>query len=169
MEERAEESLTSLGRRYRPALMAYFLRRIHDRTEAEDLTQEVLIRLLELPLAEIRQPEAYLFRIASNLIRDQHRRLQVRNAFRWTVTDVEGQATDLIDPLRLLEGKERLGTVTKALAELPQRTREILLLFRLERMRKRDIAEAYGISVSAIDKHLIRATAFLTRRLEEDR
>ena len=40
--------------------------------------------------------------------------------------------------------------------------------FRVERMRKRDIAEIFGISVSAVDKHLIRATAHLVKCLEDE-
>ena len=64
--------------------------------------------------------------------------------------------------------REALGLVSRALAGLSQRSREILLLFRLERMRKRDIADSFGISVSAVDKHLIKATAHLTRCLEDE-
>ena len=168
MAERAEQNMVMLGRRYRPALMAYFVRRIRNPAEAEDLTQEVLARLVELPAAELEAPDAYIFRIASNLLRDRHRRLQVRDAWRNDAIHQADHAADYVDPLRLLEGRETLGLVSQALAELSQRSREILLLFRLERMRKRDIAGSFGISVSAVDKHLIKATAHLTRRLEED-
>lgn len=94
--------------------------------------------------------------------------MRVRESWRNdTCQQIDGLA-DYVDPLRLLEGRETLGLVSKALAELSQRSREILLLFRLERVRKRDIADRFGISVSAVDKHLIKATAHLTKRLEED-
>lgn len=167
MAERAEQDMVTLGRRFRPALIAFFVRRIGSPAEAEDLTQDVLVRLIELPAHEMERPDAYIFRIASNLLRDRYRRQQVRDAHR---IDAEHQAphADYVDPLRLLEGRERLGHVARAVAELSHRSREILLLFRLERMRKREIADSYGISVSAVDKHLIRAVAHLTKRLEED-
>lgn len=167
MAEHAQEDLVMLGRRYRPALMAFFVRRIRNPAEAEDLTQEVLVRLMELSGEAVANPDAYIFRIAANLVRDRHRRLQVRDAWRADVTHRDEGAADYIDPLRLLEGREAVGRVSNALAEMSQRSREILLLFRLERMRKREIADSYGISVSAVDKHLVKATAFLTRRLEE--
>jgi RNA polymerase sigma-70 factor (ECF subfamily) len=168
MSTNAETLLITLGRRYRPALMAFFVRRLSNSAEAEDLTQEVLLKLIELPADEIRNPEAYIFRMASNLVRDGHRRRQVRDSYRAEQAEIEERAADYIDPLRLLEGKEKLGLVSAAMAGLSQRTRDILLLFRVERMRKRDIAESFGISVSAVDKHLIRATAQLAKCLEDE-
>ena len=167
MAEQAQQMMVMLGRRYRPALMAYFVRRIRNPVEAEDLTQEVLIRLVELPAGEVQAPDAYIFRIAANLLRDRHRRRQVRDAWMADAVHQADPVADYVDPLRLLEGREALGLVSRALTELSQRSREILLLFRLERMRKRDIADSFGISVSAVDKHLIKATAHLTRCLEE--
>ena len=52
-----------------------------------------------------------------------------------------------------------------ALREAPERTRSIFLLYRVEQMKKRDIAETYGISTSAVDKHLMKAMAHLWKRL----
>lgn len=168
MRDRAEQSIVMLGRRYRPALMAFFVRRIGSPAEAEDLTQEVLARLMEVADDAVANPDAYIFRIAGNLIRDRHRRLQVRDAWRVDVAYRQEGLADYVDPLRVMEGREAVGRVASILGELPQRSREILLLFRLERMRKREIAENYGISVSAVEKHLVRATAFLVRRLEDE-
>ncbi len=166
MADAAANELFELGRRYRPALMAFFVRRIGNSSEAEDLTQEVLIRLIEHPGEDIANREAFIFRIAANLVRDRHRRRQVRDG--WQADAVHQHAhADFVDPLRVLEARERIGLVSQALADLSQRSRDVLLLFRLERMRKREIAESFGISVSAVDKHLIRATAHLTKRLEE--
>lgn len=152
--------------RYRPALIAYFLRRIRHPADAEDLTQEVLTRVLEMGEGQVERSDSYIFTVASNLLKDRFRRQQVRDAWRSEAQAV-GPHADVIDPMRLLEARETLGVVARAVEELPLRTREILLLFRLEHMRKRDIAEKYGVSVSAVDKHLIRATAYVARRLEE--
>ena len=160
--------MATLSRRFRPALMAFFVRRIKNAAEAEDLTQEILAKLIELPEDQMRHPEGYIFRAASNLLNDRHRRLRVREAYRSEAARKTEASIDFIDPLRLLEARERLSLVSRALSELSQRRREILLLFRVERMPKRDIANAYGISVSAVDKHIVRALAHVTSRLEED-
>jgi RNA polymerase sigma-70 factor (ECF subfamily) len=50
-----------------------------------------------------------------------------------------------------------------ALEAMPARTRAIFLLFRLEHLRQAEIAGIYGISVSAVQKHLVRASAALVR------
>lgn len=168
MAERAEDTMTLLNRRYRPALMVFFMRRIHNPVEAEDLTQDVLAKLIELPEDQMRHPEAYIFRAAANLLNDRRRRLQVREAYRADAIRRAEMPVDYVDPLRLLEARERLGLVSRALAGLSQRRRDILLLFRIERMPKRDIANAYGISISAVDKHIIKAIAHITRHLEGD-
>lgn len=164
----AETEMVALGRSHRPALMAFFMRRIGSPADAEDLTQEVLVKLMEMSHAEVENPNAYIFRIASNLIRDRYRRHTVREAWQSEMLRRDDLAADYVDPLRLLEGREAVGRIATVIAEMVPRTREILLLFRLERMRKREIADAYGISVSAVNKHLIKATAMLTRRLEEE-
>src|SRR3546814_1331943 len=65
---------SEMSRQWRPVLLAYFLRRVNDHAEAEDLTQEMLVRLLGMDVGELEQPEAYIFRIASNLLADRARR-----------------------------------------------------------------------------------------------
>src|SRR3546814_8583965 len=62
---------SEMSRQWRPVLLAYFLRRVNDHAEAEDLTQEMLVRLLGMDVEELEQPEAYIFRIASNLLADR--------------------------------------------------------------------------------------------------
>src|SRR3546814_624208 len=51
-----------LNRRFRPGLMAFFLRRVGNHAEAEDLTQEVFVRLADTDTAQMQSPDAYIFR-----------------------------------------------------------------------------------------------------------
>jgi len=74
-----EELRAALDARFRAPLMGYFLTRVKNREEAEDLTQEVFVRLMAIgSLDEIDRAEAFVFRIASNLLRDRG-----REARRW--------------------------------------------------------------------------------------
>ena len=165
MRSAVEDEFEQLNRRFRPALMAFFLRRIGNHAEAEDLTQEVFARLMAMGADQMREADAYVFQMAANLLRDRSRREKVREAYRFGVLAGEGVGVEPIDPERVLAGRQSLGQIAAALREAPERTRSIFLLYRIEQMKKRDIAETYGISTSAVDKHLMKAMAHLWKRL----
>ncbi|MGN5375266.1 RNA polymerase sigma factor [Sphingomonas hankookensis] len=152
-----------LGRRWRPALLAYFLRRVRDHAEAEDLTQETLARLVDHRDGAFASPEAYIFRMASNLLADRARRLRVRAQYRDLVGRVGETGIDMLDPFRIASGREEISALADALAALPERTRSIFILYRLENIGQEKIAEAFGISASAVKKHVARAMATLMR------
>ena len=67
-------------------------------------------------------------------------------------------------PERVLQGYESLSEVLSTLNELSERTRDIFILFRLENMKQRDIALAFGITVKAVEKHVLKAVTHLARR-----
>lgn len=164
--------------RYRKPLLAYFHRQTGDRAEAEDLTHDVLLRTLDLSLDQgDAAVDAYIFTMASNLLRDRARRRAARAADRHVSLAVsnsdDGRETlhlpaDLSPADRVLIGRERLDQAIAALRQLPDRTRQVFVLFRLENMRQAEIARRLGISVSAVEKHVIKAAAHLAR-LEAER
>jgi len=161
-----------LDRRFRSPLTAYFLRRVNDRSDAEDLTQEVFIRLARRPDQNGGETiEAYVFKIAASVLFDWGRyRTSRRMTAHRTLTDVSENIAlppNLVEdrtPERVLAGKEALKDIEAALGELSERTREIFLLSRMENVHHRDIANLHGISISAVEKHVIRAVAHLSAR-----
>ena len=63
-----------LDARFRASLLAYFLRRTGNAQEAEDLTQETFVRLIGSHSFEMAdEAQAFVFRVASNLLRDRGR------------------------------------------------------------------------------------------------
>jgi RNA polymerase sigma-70 factor (ECF subfamily) len=161
----ARQDLAGLNERYRHALLAFFTRRLRNHAEAEDLTQEVFARLAVSRPEAMDNPDAYIFNVAANLLRDKKRRERVRFNYRSEVQALDvGGHVEAIDPARVLVGRESLMEAAAALEAMPARTRAIFLLFRLEHLRQAEIAELYGISVSAVQKHLVRATAALVDR-----
>lgn len=161
MRMEARDELAQLSRRFRPALMAFFLRRLRNHAEAEDLTQEVFARLASAKGGEMQSPEAYIFRMAANILYDRSRREKVRADYRLGVWAADGTDVDPLDPARIALGRQDVATLVNALKELPDRTRSIFILYRLENVDKRAIADAFGISTSAVDKHLMRAMSHL--------
>jgi RNA polymerase sigma-70 factor (ECF subfamily) len=163
----------ALNARFRGPLMAFFLRKVRHREDAEDLTQETFARLLASPqAADLNSAEAFVFKVATNLLRDRARRQSVRG---WQVPvpeegNPEETSEGLVEdraPERVLLGREELALALRALNELGERTRDIFILARLENMKQKEIAALFGLSVSTVEKHLIRATQHLAKRFGE--
>lgn len=160
-----------LGARYSGPLRSYFLRRIRDRAQAEDLAQDVLLRVIRASDTElIENPESYIFKAAANLLHD-HRRRTLRNptlrARPLEEALEDGFVTRLVEdrsPERVLLGEATLLEISKALDELSELTRNVFILFRLENMMQRDIAALYGIAQSTVEKHVMRAMLHLAKR-----
>lgn len=156
-----------LNRRWRPALMTFFLRRVRNSGEAEDLVQEVFVRMLRR--GEDSAPDVYVFQIAQNLLVDRARRNRVRDRYREGLSAEPGRDYDGFDPHRLAEGREQLRLLAQALGDLPERTRAIFILYRVENMSQDAIAAAFGISASAVKQHVARAMAQLVRKMRDVR
>ncbi|MDB5581676.1 MAG: polymerase subunit sigma-24 [Bradyrhizobium sp.] len=162
---------------FRAPLIRFFLRRVRDPADAEDLTQDVFSRLLRQQDSEgVADISGFIFQIAINLLRDRARRAQVRNEAMLSdvhpgrVDEIAAEFVEDRDPERVLLAREGVGQVVRVLAELSERTRDIYVLFRLEKMKQRDIATLYGISQSTVEKEVMRATLHLATRFKrEDR
>ncbi|WP_129774497.1 RNA polymerase sigma factor [Peristeroidobacter soli] len=161
---------SDLSAQFRGPLIAFFSRRIKDRREAEDLAQEVLLRVLSTDRRRIEHAANFVFKVAINLLRDQRRR-QLRAGLPGFVRlddtagpELEGEFAQTLSPERILSSRSSLEDVVRTLDELGERTRNIFVLFRLEKMKHKDIAERYGISISSVEKHVMRASLHLASR-----
>jgi RNA polymerase sigma factor (sigma-70 family) len=167
-----EAMIGELDRRFRLPLKAYFRRRVSSAAEAEDLTQDVFERILKVLSHEpIENAEALVFRIAVNLLRDRARRNMTHGAEQpltsENIVDFADALTVDLSPERVVLGERDLADVVAALQELSERTRAIFYLYRLENLKIREIATVYGISASAVEKHVSKALLHLTRHQDE--
>lgn len=158
--------IEQLNRRFRPVLMAYFLRRIHNHAEAEDMTQEVFLRLASHPDTDMRSPEAFVFQVAANLLRDRGRRAKVRQDYQNSVSLLDGRGIDPLDPLTIASDRETLSLLKRGIADLPARMRSVFLLCCMDGASRKSLADAYGVSISTIDRDLARALATLTIKIK---
>lgn len=145
--------------------MAFFMRRAATHGDAEDMTQELFAKLARLEDPVIENADAYIFQMAANLLRDRQRRERVRANYRAAVAAGDPVDLEPLDPARILEGREDLGAVSRALRQLPERTRAIFLLYRLEGMKQAELATLYGMTTSGVQKHILKAMSHLTRQL----
>jgi RNA polymerase sigma factor (sigma-70 family) len=152
----------------RPALVRFFRRRCGNAIEAEDLAHDALLKSLGHTWSTSAQARGYIFRTAVNLWRDRGRRQSARLGSEVGWDDkIVAEASEDITPERVLLGEEVLLRVNAVLLELNERTRDVFLLNRLENLTYGEIAKTYQISVSAVEKHMIKALQAIERRVNE--
>lgn len=146
------------------------MRSVGDAAEAEDLTQEVFARLAANASSgnELRHADAYVFQVAANLVRDRGRRQHTQRTSIGEFTASEEARAAQPNSERIVIGRERLAEVTAALNGLGEKRRAIFLLSRLEGLQYHEIADMFGISVSAVKKHIARAVAHLALEIGEE-
>jgi RNA polymerase sigma-70 factor (ECF subfamily) len=148
----------------RRSLTRYFQRRVRETADVEDLVQEVFTRIVARNDARpVGNLGGYVFQTAASVLADRGRRRSSRQADAHQEFDPVHHGDDELDPERVLSGKQSLRAATAALLSLPERTRTIFILHRLEGYKHREIAEQLGISVSAVEKQIIRAVQHLAK------
>ena len=157
-----KSQLETYAREYGSALTRYFDRRGAPPDVSKDLVQEVFACLAGLSRkGAIHNGEAYLMRTASNVWIDYLRQKQRADSRIHFEYDDDAHSPEVWSPENVLESRQSLEQVIQALAELAPRTRQIYLLCRVDGQRRRQVAQQLGISVSAIDKHLMTATKII--------
>jgi RNA polymerase sigma factor (sigma-70 family) len=155
----AGEPSDSLGR---TKLVHWIARRRYGSVgDAEDLLHEAFVRYEQYRRSmPVDNPAAFLLQAAANLAIDQHRSQKRMSPESFEVACIA--ATDPAPPVHdVLAARERLERVRQGLELLNVRTREIFLMHRLDGRRQREIAAAFGISCSAVEKHIAKAASFL--------
>ncbi len=134
--------------------------------DAEDLVQEAFLRLEGYEREHtVRSREAFLVSTAVHLSIDQARRGRC-SPFDSDSFDPDAFPSCLAGPDEVLSARTRLEHLSKGSAMLPERTRRILLARRIEGQSYREIAEREGSSISAVEKHVARATLVLMKWMD---
>lgn len=123
---------------------------------AEDLTQDTLVHLWNRPVTG--QDRGLVFRTAQNLAIDHLRRQGVRTAYAESVQP-EQVAQTVPTPDQAAAACLALEATLAALRALPSRTQRVFLLNRLDGKTYAEIARELDISVSTVEKDMIRAIA----------
>ena len=132
------------------------------------MAQDVFVRLANSPQNEILNPNAYIFHIAANLLRDRGRRGKTKFEAFSNISLIEELGIEGIDPARIFAGKEQLGKIIRYLQELPERTKTIFVLVRIEGIDQNQLAASYQISKRAVQKHVFKAMAHIVKRLKAE-
>lgn len=163
------------------SLLRLLSARLGNRTDAEDLLQELWLKLATTDArvaengsaenGEINNPRAYLHRMALNLANDLVRERIRRRGREAAYSDVMVAEEGVVavdpgpSPEQALGDKIELARVREALRQLPARAGEVFRRHRIEGQSHTQVAEAMGISRSAVEKHMATAMKYLLRAL----
>lgn len=166
--EQLADVMASSFETYVPALRRYFSKRVAP-IEIDDLIQEVLVRIhAHAGGTAIQQLDRYLFAVAANVLTDRARRRTVRHETAHESLEESHHPAEELTPERVLMDREALEVVVAAISELSARTREVFVLHRFDELSCTSIAKQLGISVSAVEKHIMKALRCLHERLSKD-
>ncbi|WP_165793803.1 MULTISPECIES: RNA polymerase sigma factor [Hyphococcus] len=141
--------------RYEKELRAYFLRRMSSRADAEDLTQEVILRALcAAERQEIEQPRAFLYGVARNVLRSE-----VTKKSQSIIHYIEdlGASEDFSTELPLeeaIEARAAWRDFAEAVNSLPEQCQKVFVMKKVYGYSMKEIASKLDISPSTVEKHV---------------
>jgi RNA polymerase sigma factor (sigma-70 family) len=165
--------LTQLFGELRGELLRFLAARTGDRVEAEDLVQELWLRVSTADPGPIGNGRAYLYRIAQNLVLDRvrERRRRERRDSEWADSQtikVAGEAADARPSAAdVIIEREEAAALTAAIAALPEGAGRAFRLHKLEGLPHAEVAARLGISRSGVEKHIAVAMTHLRRALKD--
>lgn len=150
---------------HRDALLGFLTKRTNDAHLAQDILHDLYLKIENHnPETEVKYPKAYLYRIANNLIID-HQRFQSK--FADHAQDESFEQVDERTPEHQLTHQQRLKIVSDALEELPDKTRDVFTMQRVQQIDKTQVADKLGISVNMVEKHLRRALQYCRDKIHK--
>jgi RNA polymerase sigma factor (sigma-70 family) len=136
-------------------LMQFLRRSWQNKSDLDDLCQEVYTRTYEAALQSVPSPvRPFVFTVARNLLIDRVRREHVVPIEAVADLDALGIALDAPSPERSVIARDELRLLQSAIARLPPRCREVVILGRIEGLTGRQIASRLGIAETTVSDHL---------------
>jgi len=172
-----QDAFEILVARHQTSILNLIYRYVGDRTQANDLSQEVFLRVWQA--AGNYRPEAkfttWIYRITVNLCFNELKSARRKRWFQFPRSDADhvSQAEEDFpnrspSPEDLLLTKERGRQISDALQSLPDNQRLALVLKRYDDLSYQEIAQIIGCSVSAVESLLVRAKRNLQEKLRNN-
>jgi len=162
--------------RYKSKVYNYIFRMVHHALDAEDLTQETFLRAyLSIRSFQSRASlNTWLFRIATNLCIDYSRKNKKIQTMTTSLSmeseedenETERDIPDVaFDPQRMLLNKELGLVLNRALSELPEKLRTVVLLYDIEGLPYDEISSIVGCPLGTVKSRLFNARSALRDKL----
>ena len=150
---------------FQAKLFAFLHYKLGDRAVAEDIVQEVFIKLWENrhQLKENLSLKSYLYTIASNLALNHMRHAKVVVRFQQEQKSEQQIGDSVHDELEKREIRENL---LRAMEKLPEKSRMVFMLSRFDDLSYKEIAEQLEISIKTVESHMGKALRLLRKSLQ---
>jgi len=149
------------------ALQAFLRRRVRRQADAAELAQEVYVRMLRVAdMTTIRNPEAYLYTVATNLARE-HARQQPSDSRLLDVDDplLQEQLAELPAFGGQIDTEQRIERLREVLGQLPPKCHAAVVLQYWHGLSYEEIAQRLGVSTHMVKKYLSQALVHCRRRM----
>lgn len=170
--KRPTDPLLEIYLERRTNLVRFFAARCGSPVVAEDLAQELYVKLATRdPLVTAENPVALIYRIATNVMLDRARgeaRAGAREAAWRRVAHASVGGEDVVEEVpadEAVASRQRLRQLVEAVAELPPQMQRAFRLHKLEGNSHAQTAQAMGLSVKSVEKHISAALKTLTAKL----
>lgn len=164
---RRQSDLAGTGKlflKHSDQLARYLARRLQNHDDAQELAQEAFLRLHRINRdGYVRQPQAYLYRIARNLVHELYTGVPVDPLS--NADDLDALEATQLTPEEAADQAYKLKAVERALTELPPKCQTVVLLFCQKGMTQQSISEHMKISRSMVQKYLAKGLAHCRKRL----
>jgi RNA polymerase sigma-70 factor (ECF subfamily) len=168
----ASRSLAALLESRYAEFRRFALRKSGSATMADDVMQDAWLRLADprgrsMEIGAVQNPASYLRRIIANLVIDRQRQMTAQARH---VTQGEAPVdigSDAPSAFQVLAGRQELATLREAIGELPEKCREVFLLYRGDDMTMQQVADRLGVSPRTVENHLARAMVHCRKRLRD--
>jgi RNA polymerase sigma-70 factor (ECF subfamily) len=173
------EAFDELIQRYQRQAVAVSYRLLGNTQDALEVSQDAFLKSF-VSLASLQKPDAFggwLMRIVSNLSLNYRRSRKVRTQLPLDDMLGDSQNADVAgsdamarddNPVHTLQSKEMGERLQAALAQLPEKQQLAIVLFAIQQMPQKDVAEALECSVEAVKWHVFQGRKKLKELLKED-
>lgn len=172
MTDSAPSPLVGAYLQKRADLLRYFTMRLNSEAAAEDIVQDIYLRIVSANVGVVDNPSAYLYRLGTNLMLDrlkQQRRSALRDDAWHDTRHVRVGGEDMAnDPSAedAVAARQRLQRIMTAIEDLTPQCRRAFRLHKFDGLSHAETAAAMGISRSAVEKHVSTALRLLLARLD---
>lgn len=153
----SQDVILSAFKRYKAALKYFISSYLVNSQDVEDVCQETFLRTYKSSLEkEVLKPKSFMFRVAKNLIVTDFRKVSTQlNEYVEDIDIVDSQI-DLDDLEHNALAQEKLGVMCEAIAGLPNKCRQVVVMRKVYGMSTKDIAKRMNISTITVSNYITK-------------